>query len=65
MDDALDALWTLVIEAIREQATSIERERCASVAFDERVDADATGDSGDEAYNRACCDIGTRIRSGK
>ena len=40
-------------------------ERCARVAEEERVDAEATGDPTDHAYNQACVDIAAKIRTGK
>jgi hypothetical protein len=40
-----------------------ERTRCANIALGEKVDADATGEEEDRAYNRACEDIAARIWS--
>lgn len=41
------------------------RERCAKLAEIEKVEAGATNDEGDRAYNRACDDIAAKIRSGE
>ncbi len=46
-----------------EKAVAIEREACAKIAEDEKVDAEYTGDESDEAYNRACDDIAAAIRA--
>lgn len=40
------------------------REACARAAEDERVDAAATGDATDAAYNIACEQIAAAIRNG-
>lgn len=46
------------------QAVMAERARCARVAEDEKVDAEATGDATDAAYNVACEQIAAAIRRG-
>jgi hypothetical protein len=45
-------------------AVQAERERAAQIALAERVDAKATGDASDAAYNLACEHIAAAIRSG-
>ena len=45
-----------------DRATAIERERCAQIAEDERVDAEDTQHPADIAYNDACRDIARAIR---
>lgn len=45
-------------------AVEKERERCAKVAEDEKVDAEDTQHAADIAYNDACMDIARRIREG-
>ena len=42
-------------------ATQRERERCAQIALDEKVDAETTGDATDAAYNIACEQIAASI----
>jgi hypothetical protein len=39
-----------------------ERERCAKIAEDERVDAEDTQHAADIAYNDACMDVARTIR---
>ena len=51
-------------ELIAELAQKRERERCAKIAEDERVDADATQHPVEIAYNDACKDIAKKIREG-
>jgi hypothetical protein len=56
-----DRDYRSLIRAVRLQ----EREECAKVAEDEKVDADDTKHEGDYAYNRACEDIAAAIRERK
>jgi hypothetical protein len=49
-----------IIQAVRQE----ERERCAKIAEDERVDADDTQHPADIAYNDACKDVANKIREG-
>ncbi len=46
-----------------ELGSAAERERCIGAVLGERVDADATGEEGDQIYNRALDDAVTAIRA--
>lgn len=51
-------MMTQLVDSVR----ATERERCAKIAEEEKVDADATGEDSDRAYNAACDHIAARIR---
>lgn len=55
--------YAQIVNAL-DDAVKEERERCAKIAEDERVDAEDTQHAADIAYNDACKDIAKRIREG-
>lgn len=54
-----------LVRASEKRGRELEREDCAKVAEAEQVNAEATGDETDYAYNRACEDIAAAIRKGR
>ena len=70
MYDAQDVLKLMVTRGLGEErvrhlelGSSAERERCIAAVLGERVDAEATGEEGDQIYNRALDDAVEAIRA--
>jgi uncharacterized membrane protein len=61
----LAAAFDQAIAAAEQRGRLAERERCAGIARDEKVDAAATGCESDCAYNHACDHIEQAILSAK
>lgn len=60
-DEVFDAVVTLATDALL-AAVALTYEECAKVCESERVDAEATGDVGDIAYNAALRHAAEAIR---